>query len=171
MGHVSQTPSSSTSFLSAPWTSRGVTLPGLSQKKHPNLPRGSALAAVPSVSRRRSLVPQPHQTRTAAHLRLRTRDGRKFTCARSDEHAAWHNASNFHAKHASVLRSQPVTRLFTLKGSVVPAVTPLQLDFLRSFADARLKWSSYASRIKQTIMCHHVCGVAKLRTLKEINIK
>lgn len=58
---------------------------------------------LPSISRRRSLVPPPHRTRTAAHLRSRTRDGRKFTCApRSDEHAAWNNASNFQAKHASV---------------------------------------------------------------------
>lgn len=29
------------------------------------------------------------------------------------------------------------------------------LDILRSPTDAGLKWSSYASRIKQTIMCHY----------------
>lgn len=49
--------------------------------------------------------------------------------------------------------------------------TPLQRDILRSCADAGLKWSSSASRLKQTIMCHFICRAVTPRTLQDISIK
>lgn len=137
---------------------------GIRTRGHPlRLPEALARSA----ARTDSAIQLKHLER-ASDAHGCARDSRKFTCVRSNEHTAWHNASNFHAKHASVLRSQPVT---CLKGSVVPTGTPLQLDVLRSCAEARLKWSSHTRRIKQTIMCHYVCSAAKLRTLEEISMK
>lgn len=86
----SPSPSSSTSPVCSVCHRRCYRAPRLIPINRLNLLRGFALAAVSFVSRRRFFV----RMRTAAHLHWRTH-------VPSDERAAWHNVSNFHAKHAS----------------------------------------------------------------------